>query len=42
MKRFITSNWFVLSATWVTTVILLGLVARITWSLLAIGWGLLP
>lgn len=35
-------SWIVLAGLWVTSLILIGLVARLSWSLLKLGWGLLP
>lgn len=35
-------NWLMLGGLWVTTVILLGMLGRITWFLLQVGWGMLP
>lgn len=37
-----TINVLTLAGLWVTTVILLGALGRITWFLLQVGWGLLP
>jgi len=37
-----TINAITLAGLWVTTVILLGMLGRITWFLLQVGWGLLP
>lgn len=38
----IAMNMLALAGLWVTTVILLGALGRITWFLLQVGWGLLP
>jgi hypothetical protein len=35
-------SWIVLAGLWVTSLILIGLVARLSWTLLTLGWGLLP
>ncbi len=35
-------SWIVLAGLWVTSLILIGLVARLSWTLLKLGWGLLP
>ncbi len=35
-------SWIVLAGLWVTSLILIGLIARLSWTLLTLGWGLLP
>lgn len=35
-------SWIVLAGLWVTSLILIGLVARLSWTLLTLGWSLLP
>lgn len=34
--------WLLVAGVWVTTVILIGLLARFTWLLLRFGWELMP
>jgi hypothetical protein len=35
-------SWLMLAGLWVTSVIFIGLIARLTWTLLKLGWSLLP
>lgn len=34
--------WLLVAGLWVTSVILIGLLARVTWVLLRFGWELMP